>query len=261
MGLGSLVGHSSSKLNKKTENVVYNVDLSDEILYIPGCHGDSVIKFDIFDGVRKIGTTTYHLSEDGHLLFWGSNDLTRHISLLHGATNENPRNRSRKFIPTSQQPLLKIGVKSLPAGVSRCGVCSINFRGTGPIRRKMRTRGFIKSFLNIWESFYLSLDGTAFYIYESRTNFEPFVTIELSTLRGIHIELFNNSGPSGSNSLSDGKKKYTNSLEDRYMIVLSTSNWDVIRLHFQEARVRENWVRTIMQAIHRLSALQNSTAS
>lgn len=94
----------------------------------------------------------------------------------------------------------------------------------------MRTRGFIKSFLNIWETFYLSLDGTAFHIYESRTDFEPIITIELTSLRGIHIELYGNSGSSGSSTTADGKKKYTNSLEDRYMIVLSTSGWDIIRL-------------------------------
>lgn len=102
----------------------------------------------------------------------------------------------------------------------------MNFKGTGPIRRKMRTRGFIKSFLNIWESFYLSLDGTDFHIYQKRTDCEPIISIELTSLRGVHIELFGNSSTSG----SDGKKKYTNSLEDRYIIVLSTSGWDVIRL-------------------------------
>jgi hypothetical protein len=148
----------------------------------------------------------------------------------------------------------------------------MNFRGTGPIRRKMRTRGFIKSFLDIWETFYLSLDGSALHLYDNRTDPEPILSLELNQIKALQIELFSHHSATFE---SNGKKKFS-SIEDRYMMVLRTHGWDVVRIQyvlvllplsffssllllfasynsnsFPEARVRETWVRTIMQAIHR----------
>lgn len=68
---------------------------------------------------RKIGTSTYHLSEDGHLLFWGNNNMTRNISVIDQHFHDAHRGRGRHFVPVSQQPLLKVGITSLPPGVSR----------------------------------------------------------------------------------------------------------------------------------------------
>jgi hypothetical protein len=48
MGLASLVGKNSPK-TPVGDGVLYQVDLQEETLYIPGCHGNSVIKFDIYD--------------------------------------------------------------------------------------------------------------------------------------------------------------------------------------------------------------------
>jgi hypothetical protein len=90
----------------------------------------------------------------------------------------------------------------------------------------MRTRGFIKSFLDIWETFYLSLDGAALYLYDSRTDPEPIITLELSQIKGLQIDLFSYHSATFDNN---GKKKFT-SIEDRYMMVINTHGWDVIRL-------------------------------
>jgi hypothetical protein len=90
----------------------------------------------------------------------------------------------------------------------------------------MRTRGFIKSFLDIWETFYLSLDGTALYLYDSRQDPEPLITLELNQIRGLQIDLFSHHSATFDNN---GKKKFT-SIEDRYMMVINTQGWDIIRL-------------------------------
>ena len=108
----------------------------------------------------------------------------------------------------------------------RCGICAVNFRGTGPIRRKMRTRGFLKSFLDIWEAFYLSLDGTALHLYDSRTDPEALISVELSQIKGLQVDIFNHHTATFDNN---GKKKFT-SIEDRYMMVITTHSWDSIRL-------------------------------
>jgi hypothetical protein len=49
--LGSLVGMNPTKAKLGDQNVLYNVNLQGETLYIPGCHGNSVIRFDIYDGL------------------------------------------------------------------------------------------------------------------------------------------------------------------------------------------------------------------
>lgn len=102
----------------------------------------------------------------------------------------------------------------------------MNFRGTGPIRRKMRTRGFIKSFLDIWETFFLSLDGQSLHVYSSRTHHEPIISIEMNQVKSFQVDLFNHHADTFDHN---GKKKFT-SIEDRYMLVLSTHSWDIVRL-------------------------------
>jgi hypothetical protein len=104
----------------------------------------------------------------------------------------------------------------------------MNFRGTGPIRRKMRTRGFIKSFLDIWETFYLSLDGSALHLYDNRTDPEPILSLELNQIKALQIELFSHHSATFE---SNGKKKFS-SIEDRYMMVLRTHGWDVVRIQY-----------------------------
>lgn len=90
----------------------------------------------------------------------------------------------------------------------------------------MRTRGFIKSFLDIWETFFLSLDGSVLYFYDSRTDPEPIISMELSQIKSLQVDLFNQHSASFDNN---GKKKFT-SIEDRYMLVLSSHSWDIIRI-------------------------------
>ncbi len=43
----------------------------DVMIKIPGCHGNSVFKFDIFDGERKIAQCFFYLGKEGELMYWG----------------------------------------------------------------------------------------------------------------------------------------------------------------------------------------------
>lgn len=85
----------------------------------------------------------------------------------------------------------------------------------------MRAKGLIKSFLDLWEEFYLSLDGESLHIYEKRTDHEEISSIRLLDIKGLTVELSGNT--------FDANKKH-NSLEDRYIITLSTVGWDVVRI-------------------------------
>jgi hypothetical protein len=54
-------------------------------------------------------------------MFWGDKNISRDISLqgVLGVGRVQSRNRARLYVPASHQPILKVGVTSLPPGVSR----------------------------------------------------------------------------------------------------------------------------------------------
>jgi hypothetical protein len=53
----------------------------DAVVQIPGCHGNSVVKFEIFDGERKIGFSVFYFGREGELMFWGGRNFTRPVTL------------------------------------------------------------------------------------------------------------------------------------------------------------------------------------
>jgi hypothetical protein len=53
-------------------------------------------------------------------MFWGDSHLSRDIALLGAPSDGQRRKRAaRLYVPSSHLPLLKVGVVSLPPGVSR----------------------------------------------------------------------------------------------------------------------------------------------
>lgn len=53
-------------------------------------------------------------------MFWGDKNISRNISILGTPTDAaHKRNRGRVFVPTAHQPLIRVGVTSLPPSVSR----------------------------------------------------------------------------------------------------------------------------------------------
>jgi hypothetical protein len=94
------------------------------------------------------------------------------------------------------------------------------------LKRKLRGKDFLKSFFETWESFYLSMDGQVLHLFVAKHSLSAFHTIPLRTLKRIHVE------PAlehlHHSSASDHSKLSV--LEDRYLVVLSTSSKDTIQL-------------------------------
>lgn len=100
-------------------------------------------------------------------------------------------------------------------------------KGTGPLKRKMRARGFIKSFFDNWDHLYLSLDGEALFLYEARNAVEPLLVLTLSQVKSIHIELMETT-PVGSDP--NVMKKGAKAMEDKFIVVISTHGRDVLMM-------------------------------
>lgn len=107
-------------------------------------------------------------------------------------------------------------------------------KGNGPLKRKMRTKEFIKSFFESWENLYLSLDGETLYFYISRNSLEPLYSIPLNQIKRVHVDLASDqSNIHNKNAVRQENKKDSskaNIFEDRFNVVLTTSSKDIILL-------------------------------
>jgi hypothetical protein len=101
---------------------------------------------------------------------------------------------------------------------ARCGRARVNFKGNGPIRAKMRARAFMRSFLDVFDIFYLSLDGESLFLYSNRAAAEADITIPLTHITAISVELIEHSGV---------KSK---AFDDRHVLILSTCYHDMLRI-------------------------------
>jgi hypothetical protein len=94
--------------------------------------------------------------------------------------------------------------------------------GNGPLKRRMRTKGFLKSFFETWDHLFISLDGEFFLVYPSRNATEPLLFLSLSDVKNIRLELADNHREVNRNANSV--------MEDKFVIVLAATTRDNIKL-------------------------------
>lgn len=102
----------------------------------------------------------------------------------------------------------------------------VRIKGNGPLKLRMRTKGFIKSFFDNWEPLFASLDGEALSFYEARNAVEPLMLLSVSHIKSIHIELSEVNVGTNPNEKQKGAK----AMEDKFIVVITTGNRDVINL-------------------------------
>jgi hypothetical protein len=102
-------------------------------------------------------------------------------------------------------------------------------KGRGPLKRRMRSKDFLRSFFDTWDHIYLSMDGFSLYLFLSRNASEPIAIIPLVSLKKLHIERTTDQFPTGTRVIEEGGKK-EKMMEDRYYVILSTSNNDIIQI-------------------------------
>lgn len=96
-------------------------------------------------------------------------------------------------------------------------------KGTGPLKRRMRAKGFIKSFFENWDNMYASLDGEYLYFYETRNSPEAMLAIPLSAVKSIHIELMEVPAV-------EVIKKGAKGMEDKFVMVITTQSRDFVMI-------------------------------
>lgn len=97
----------------------------------------------------------------------------------------------------------------------------MSFKGTGPIKRRSRTRGFVKSLFDTWEHLYLSMDGEGLHFYTTRNAADPLVYLALKNVKSFYVELADQRGD-----------KKNAAMEDKFIVVLATTYWDVIHIRY-----------------------------
>jgi hypothetical protein len=93
----------------------------------------------------------------------------------------------------------------------------------------MRTKDFLKSLFDNWESFYLSMDGELLFIFIARNSPEPFHAIPLAQLRRIHVEPMVDHHQHSHSHSSHHNQPFT-ATDDRFFVVLLTTSNDIIHL-------------------------------
>lgn len=97
----------------------------------------------------------------------------------------------------------------------------MSIRGTGPLKLKMRTKGFIQSFFENWDRMFLSLTGEFLLFCESKKAQEPFLRLNIADIKSLKVEL--------------GKgttKKSAAVVEDLHDVILVTNMFDDVYLRF-----------------------------
>jgi hypothetical protein len=100
----------------------------------------------------------------------------------------------------------------------------VSVSGNGPLKRRMRTKGFLKSFFETWDHLFISLDGEFFLIYSSRNATEPLLCLSLSDVKNIRLDLADNH--------REVNRTANSVMEDKFVIVLCATTRDNIKLRF-----------------------------
>jgi hypothetical protein len=101
-------------------------------------------------------------------------------------------------------------------------------KGSGQLKRRMRSKAFLKSFYDTWDRIYLSMDGLSLYLYLSRNASEPIACIPLAHIKTLHIEMFLEHFWNTSR-FSDGSKK-EKLVDDRFYVIITTLNNDISQI-------------------------------
>jgi hypothetical protein len=99
----------------------------------------------------------------------------------------------------------------------------VSVSGNGPLKRRMRTKGFLKSFFESWDHLYISLDGEFFSLYPARNAPEPLLVLALDDIKSLRLEL-------GENHREVNRNTTSNVMEDKFVIVIAATTRDVIKL-------------------------------
>lgn len=250
-----------------TKEVNIKCDFGDEIVKIPGCHGNSVVLFTFLDGERKLASCSLSMRKQGKMMFWGGEysspvTLTARHKKRSSIVIQNSKFHTSKSksvaalnIYDINPPLMSFRITGGPPSFSRCQWGKILSSGNGSYHRLIQRRNLLSAFPENWLRFFISLDEDGLHFYESKNSKQSVHTVSISDFKAIKVEL----GTSTSKTLGNGNT----TTEDSHDIIVSTNAKDVIHLRFQDSLARFMWTDSLntcclIQKQHELSSFRDT---
>jgi hypothetical protein len=193
---------------QKTQTVPLKLDcmcnFEETVVKIPGCHGNSVFKFEILEGERKISHCFFYLGKEGEMMYWGGEyqvemrTVAPQRRAAHANGNRLTDGDQTKIVRGNSyqadhfvDPVIDFRVIAGAPLRSKCQWARVIVRGKGPLKRTLNNRDFMNSFniFDTWNRFYLSLDEFGLHLFENKFMSTAFFTIPVSDFRSIRIEL------------------------------------------------------------------------
>lgn len=235
--------HSASRRNTRMESsdiLPACLDLQGRTIRVPGCHGNSVIKVEIYDDDRKIGNKVFFLSRHGGWLFWGGK-YSEEIKLI--GANRAEQNSRRNSTSYSLKSKINYVIKSGEALHSKAAQSIyVKIRGTGPAKLATRTKGLDFSFFEKKFPFYISLDyEDGLGLYHKKSNLEPFYVVPAKDIVALRLE---------QGQWVDGGS----TMQDSHEIIISTSTYDEIIIRLDSVGNRVRWLEVFENILERNAA-------
>lgn len=216
------------------------LDLQGRTIRVPGCHGNSVIKVEIYDDDRKIGNKVFFLSRHGGWLFWGGK-YSEEIKLIGASRLENSsrRNSTSTTLKTKINYVIKSG-EALHSKAAQS--IYVKIRGTGPAKLATRTKGLDFSFFEKKFPFFISLNyEEGLGLYHKKTNLEPFYVVPAKDIMSVKLE---------QGQWVDGGS----TMQDSHEIILNTNTYDEIIIRLDSVGNRVRWLEVFENILQRNAA-------
>eukprot|EP01038_Epipyxis_sp_PR26KG_P004704 gene4704-6604_t len=234
-------------------------NFEDATVKIPGCHGNSVLKFEIMENDRKLGHSFFYMSKDGEMMYWGG-EYQRDV-IINGQKRQQSQlakvknNGTNGDVIEDTAPILEFGIVSGAPMRSRCQWGRIFVKGRGPLKRSIQRKDIVGSlFFDMWYRYFLSLDGFGLFLFDNKFSTTPYAHVPVKDFKYTTVEPVN---PLRSFHSNEVNAKVL--LEDLNNLILYTHSGDEIFMRFQDAKSRIAWQESLNNAIaaHRKSMMSS----
>ena len=109
--VGVLAPNPSTVIDKS--KIRYMCVFEDEVLRVPGCHGNCILRLDFMDEERKLASYQFNMNKEGRMMFWGG-EFARPAKMT-----EQRRGSNKVKTDDIDPPVIEFELRSGAAGKSR----------------------------------------------------------------------------------------------------------------------------------------------
>jgi hypothetical protein len=240
------------------ETHLYRANFGGVKIQIPGCHGNSVLKFDFHNSDRKFASSVFYVGKEGNMMFWKGDYKHTVIPLQQRRGVQFQNNLVMRGVSakskedTKNYPVLRFSLNAGTPSCSKAGWCRVSMRGSGPARRAAGG-GIFSSLFERWHKLFMSLDGEHLSFYESKNEAnDRFFRILLTDIKAVRIEQGLPTVQSFRNTRAI--------VEDTHNVIVSTRQSDAIYIRLSDSRAREQWSNLLFSLVKGLNAPKSSFA-